>query len=81
MKLDGVELEFEPAALDAVAEKAIELDIGARGLRSIMEKIMTKVMFQVPSDDTIERVIVTPECVTNGKEPAVVRKDAGEASV
>ena len=79
MQLDGVELEYEPAALEAVADKAIELDIGARGLRSIMEKIMTNVMFQVPSDSTIERVIITAACVTDGEEPTVVRKDAGKA--
>ena len=74
-------MEFEPAALEAVADKAIELDIGARGLRSIMEKIMTKVMYQVPSDSTIERVIVTPRCVLDGEEPTVCRRADAPATV
>ena len=77
MDLDGVKLEFEPEALEAIADKAVEMEIGARGLRSIMEKIMTDVMFRVPSDDTIERVVITPECVRGGEAPAIIRR-AGE---
>ena len=81
MQMDDVQLEFEQEALEAVADMAVELDIGARGLRSIMEKIMTKVMFQVPSDHTIERVIVTAGCVLNGDEPTICRRSAEKASV
>ena len=80
MQMDGVKLEYDPEALGAIADKAVEMDIGARGLRSIMEKIMTQVMFQVPSDKTINRVIITAECVTEGAEPEVIRESGGEIS-
>ena len=75
MALDGVKLEFDPAAIEAIAEKAIEMEIGARGLRSILEKIMTDIMFRVPSDKSIKRVIITADCVKNGKPPAALRND------
>ena len=74
MELDGVTLEFETAALEAIADKAVDMGIGARGLRSIMEGIMTEVMFAVPSDKTIERIVITAECVINGTEPVVCRR-------
>ena len=76
MEMDGVELQFEQEALGAIADKAIELGIGARGLRSVMEGIMTDVMFRVPSDKTIERVVITAACVTDGDEPQIFRKQA-----
>ena len=72
---DDVELEFERAALRAIADKAIELEIGARGLRSIMEHVMTDVMFEVPSDHSIEKVIITKECITSDARPVIYRKD------
>ena len=75
MELDGVKLEYEPAALEAIADKAIEMEIGARGLRSILEKIMTDIMFRVPSDKSIKRVIITADCVKNGKPPVALRND------
>ena len=75
MELDGVKLEYEPAALEAIADKAIEMEIGARGLRSILEKIMTGIMFRVPSDKSIKRVIITADCVKNGKPPVALRND------
>ena len=75
MELDGVKLEYEPAALEAIADKAIEVEIGARGLRSILEKIMTDIMFRVPSDKSIKRVIITADCVKNGKPPVALRND------
>ena len=68
---DDVELVFDPEALEAVADKAIERKIGARGLRSVMESIMTDIMYRVPSDPSICRVVITPECVRNGSEPTV----------
>ena len=74
MGYDDVALEFERGALEAVADKAIEMEIGARGLRSIMEKIMTDVMYEVPSDKTIEKVVITADCVKNGSRPVVYRK-------
>ena len=59
-------------ALEAIAAKAVERQIGARGLRAIMEGTMTKIMFQIPSDLTIRKVIITADCV-NGGEPTIVR--------
>ena len=75
MQLDDVALDFEPEALTAIAEKAVDMEIGARGLRSIMEGIMTDVMFRVPSDKTIARVIITAGCVRNNESPVVCHKD------
>ncbi len=74
LAMDGVELDFEQGALEAIADKAIEMEIGARGLRSVMEGIMTNVMFSVPSDPDISSIIVTGECVRQGAEPRIVRK-------
>ena len=73
MKMDGVELIFEPAALEAVADRAIERKIGARGLRSIMEAVMTEVMYTVPSDTGILRVIIDEDSVREGGSPKVFR--------
>ena len=81
MKYDGVELEFEPAALEAIADKAIAMKIGARGLRSVMEKVMTGIMYKVPSDPSIAKIVITTECVENGTEPLVIHKgEAGESA-
>ena len=73
LEMDGVRLEFEEGALEAVAEKALKLNTGARGLRSVMEGIMTNVMFQTPSDDSIHAVVITPDAVEGKAEPTVVR--------
>ena len=73
LEYDNVTLSFEEAALDAIAEKAIERQIGARGLRAIMEEVMTGIMFEIPSDLTIQSVLITEECVRNGEKPTVER--------
>ena len=70
--LDHVELEIRKDALDAIAQKAVERKIGARGLRSIMESIMMKIMYRIPSDLSIRKVIITPESV-NGADPEIIR--------
>ena len=70
--MDNVKLEVQPEALEAVAEKAIERQIGARGLRAVMEETMTKIMYVIPSDLSVKKVIITPECIRGG-EPKVVR--------
>ena len=79
--MDGVELEFEEDALESVAEQAYERKTGARGLRSIMEKSMMNVMYDIPSDDSIKKCLVTKEAVENGGNPEVVKlikkKNAG----
>ncbi len=72
MDYDGVELEFAPGALEAVADKAIEMKIGARGLRSVMEGVMTDVMYTVPSDSTVSKVIITADCVKNSTAPEII---------
>ena len=72
LEIDGVELEFKDEALEAIVEKAIELKTGARGLRSIIEGIMTNIMFEIPSNPKIEKCIITRETVQNLKEPEVI---------
>ena len=72
LELDHVELEIQPEALDRIAQKAVERQIGARGLRAVMEEIMTTVMFGIPSDLSVRKVIITPEAV-DGADPLVVR--------
>jgi len=73
MSYDKVELEFLPEALEAVADKAIEMKIGARGLRSVMESVMTDVMYTVPSDPSVKKVIITAESIKEGKSPVIER--------
>lgn len=70
--LDKVDLEFTPEALDAIAEKTIDRKTGARGLRSIMEDTLKNLMFEVPSDYTIEKITVTKDSVENGAAPEIV---------
>ncbi len=74
MSYDNVELEYDKEALESIADKAIEMKIGARGLRSVMEGIMTDIMFSVPSEDDIEKIIITADCVKNNTSPEVIRK-------
>lgn len=73
LQYDQVALSYESGALDAIAEKAIERQIGARGLRAIMESVMTGIMYDIPSDPTIQSVLVTEDCVRNGSKPVVTR--------
>ena len=75
LEMDNVQLEIRPEALQEVAKKALDREIGARGLRSIMESVMIKIMYQIPSDLTIKKVIITPECILGG-EPVIVRDAA-----
>ncbi len=74
MGYDDVELTFERNALEAIADQAMAMDIGARGLRSIMEKLMTKIMYAVPSDKTIQKVVITKQCVEGESAPTVLRR-------
>lgn len=75
LKMDNAELEFTPEALFAIADRAIELDIGARGLRSIMESIMLDIMYRIPTEGDVEKVIITEECVRNGTLPVLIRRN------
>lgn len=71
--LDGIELEITDDAMRAIAKKAAERKTGARGLRTVVEEALSDIMFNAPSDDTISKVILTGECVTDGKAPEVIR--------
>ena len=71
LALDGVELEFEPDALTKVAEIALERKTGARGLRGVLENVMTDIMFRIPSDETVNRVTITADVVTGKGEPLI----------
>ena len=73
LSYDHVELSFEQKALEAIADSAISKKIGARGLRSVMESVMTDIMYTVPSDPSIKKVIVTEACVKDGTGPLVIR--------
>ena len=74
LAMDNVELEFQENALEAVAQKAVDRKIGARGLRAVLEETMTQIMYQIPSDLTIKKVIVTPETI-NGGQPIIERDE------
>ncbi len=73
---DDVKLSFEPEAIEAIAEKALERKTGARGLRSIMESIMMDVMYEIPSDETIEACVITKEAVEGTSQPLIVHREA-----
>ncbi len=73
-KMDGVDLDFEDDALIAIAEKTAERNTGARGIRSIMEDILTKLMFETPADNEIEKIIITREYVEKGENPTIIKK-------
>ena len=74
MKMDGIDLEFKPDAVSAIAKKAIELKTGARGLRSIIEGVMLDFMYSAPSDKSIEKIIIDGDCVSKRKEPTIIRR-------
>lgn len=74
-EIDDVELEFEKEAIEAIAEKAIQRNTGARGLRAIIEETMSDVMFETPSDETIKKVIVTKDCIDGKGEPQIIREN------
>ena len=76
-ELDGVELDFQKDALKLVAEKSLERKTGARGLRSIMESTMMDLMYQVPSDHTIQKCVITKEAVEGTAEPEITYGEAG----
>ena len=75
LELDNVELEIQEEALQLIAQKALDRQIGARGLRAIMEGVMTNIMYAIPSDLMIKKVVITPEAVSGG-EPKILRDKA-----
>ena len=84
LKMDGVDLEFEPEAVDLIAKEAIKRKTGARALRSIVEEIMLDVMYDVPTKENIDKFVVTAEMVKNRKNAEVVQlptKDNGNSEI
>ncbi len=79
MDYDNVELEFAPGALEAAADKALERKIGARGLRAVLEEVLIPVMYDVPSDQTIAKVVFTAQAVKGEAEPELVRQEGRPA--
>ena len=73
---DGVRLDFEEEAVEAIADKAFERKTGARGLRSIMEDVMMDVMYRIPSDESIIQCVVTKEAVEGTSEPLIIHREA-----
>lgn len=78
-KLDGVDLEFEHEALVAIAKEAMERKTGARGLRAIIEKVVMELMYEIPSDETIEKCIITEDVVTKKADPVIVYNEIPRA--
>ncbi len=72
LKMDGVDLEFEPEAVDLIAKEAIKRKTGARALRSIVEEIMLDVMYDVPTKENIDKFVVTAEMVKNRKNAELI---------
>ncbi len=75
LKMDGVDLEFDDDAVKAIAKKALKRNTGARGLRSIIEEIMTDIMFDIPSEGNVAKCIVHKNCVTEDREPEIIRNN------
>ncbi len=72
-ELDGIEIEFEQEALVEIAKKAIERKTGARGLRGILEESLGELMYTVPSDHTISKIVITADCIKNGEKPLITK--------
>ena len=79
LEIDGVELEFEPDALEAIVDKAIERKTGARGLRSIIENVMTDIMYDIPSNEKIEKCIITKDTIQNNANPKIIENPNKES--
>ena len=73
--MDGVKLTFQPEVYEYIVDKAVEYKLGARGLRSIVETIMMDVMFEIPSDRTIEKCVITKGAVEGESEPLIYRRE------
>ena len=73
-KIDNVEIEFKPEAIKAVANRALELKTGARGLRTILEEKMLKIMYETPSNKQIEKIVIDENFIKNNGEPMLIFK-------
>ena len=77
--MEGIELEFDPFAIEAIVEKAIVRKTGARALRSIVEEFMLDIMFDLPNKDKIEKCIITKDVIAEGSEPIYLESDRKSA--
>jgi len=75
-ELENVGLTFDPEALRAVSQRALKRGTGARGLRAILETMMTDIMYELPSREDVREVVITRECVTEGTTPLIVTERA-----
>jgi ATP-dependent Clp protease ATP-binding subunit ClpX len=75
-EMESVGITFDPEALRAVAEKALKRGTGARGLRAILESVMTDIMFDLPARDDVREVVITRECITENQPPLIVTERA-----
>ena len=75
--LDGVQLEFEAEALEEIADLATARQTGARGLRAILEEVLGPIMFDIPSNEQIDRVVITKDSVQQKKPPVILQKSPG----
>ena len=75
LAMDEVELEFADDALEEIADEALKRNTGARGLRSIVEKVMLDVMYDVPSDPSIKKVIINAKCIRGEEKPQIIYKE------
>ena len=80
-EIDGVILEIEEEALKEIAQKAMKIKTGARGLRGIVEDIMLDIMYEIPSREDIERVIITENTIINNDEPKIVLKTSDKTDL
>lgn len=74
LDMDGVKLDFDNEAVGAIAKKALKRNTGARGLRSIIEEVMTDIMFDIPSDDDVKQCVIHEDCITEGHTPELIKK-------
>ena len=81
LKLDDIDLEFKTDALQAIAQKSIELKTGARGLRSIIESVMLDCMYSAPSNKSISKIVVDKDCVTKRKQPQIIMINKNSADL
>ena len=75
LDMDGIDLEFEEEAIGAIADRALKLKTGARGLRTIVENAILGLMYDAPGDKDIEKILVTADCINKGTPPVVIRRN------
>ena len=80
LKMDNIDLEFEKDALVAVARKTMERKTGARGLRSILERVMLDFMYDAPSDGSIRKIVIGKDCIDSNRKPLIIRDDSAQKS-